>query len=461
MNDLERPNVPAGSAPEPGTGASPAGGPASSVHQPPPGAHFMNVLRWALFAGLMVLAAVSIGAYVYSKRPVSAAQAAKKVIYRCPMHPNYTSEKPGDCPICSMSLEKVVVGEGPAGQTMPGGESDVPGLVPVMITPERIQLIGVRTALVARRPLGSQLQLVGFVVPDESRLKRVQIRVSGWIQQLHVNRTGEPVSAGQPLLAIYSPELYQSEREFLIEQEAGDSSGAIGPGTRDAEVRLRLLGVPDEEVQRLKRERTPATRLVLRSPIAGTVLERGVVEGQYVGADTPLFSLADLSHVWVLADLYEMDMGRVKAGDRVRFVADALPQRPFDGTVQFVYPTISNQTRTLKVRLAFANPGGILKPGSYGRVQVASHGRAELTVPQEAVIRAGQHDYVFIAHAGGHFEPRMVWTGEQDGEWVQVLKGLAAGDTVVASASFLIDSESRLKASMTGKGSQPASGHQH
>ncbi|MEK7331658.1 MAG: heavy metal-binding domain-containing protein, partial [Candidatus Eisenbacteria bacterium] len=135
MNDLERPNVPAGTAPEPGTGASPAGGPASSVHQPPPGAHFMNIVRWALFAGLMVLAAVSIGAYVYSKRPVSASQAAKKVLYRCPMHPNYTSEKPGDCPICGMKLEKVVVGEEHAGHAMPAGASNVPGLVPVMITP--------------------------------------------------------------------------------------------------------------------------------------------------------------------------------------------------------------------------------------------------------------------------------------------------------------------------------------
>ena len=460
------PDPPAGTSRDREPDAPPAAGATPSAHQPPRGAHFMNILRWALFAGLMVLAAVSIGSYVMSRRPVSAAQAAKQVLYRCPMHPSYTSDKPGECPICGMTLEKVVVSDEHAGHAMASQAGDVPGLLPVTITPERIQLIGVRTVRVERSALGSQLQLVGFVVPDEARLKRIQIRVSGWIQQLYVNQTGEPVAADQPLLTIYSPELYQSEREYLIDRAGRDSLGAGGQdaGGRDAGdagTRLRLLGVPDEEVRRLQREGTASTRLVLRSPVTGTVLERGGVEGQYVGADTPLFAVADLSRVWVLADLYEMDFERVRVGDAARFVTDAMPGRPFMGRVEFIYPTISNQTRTLKVRLALDNPGGMLKPGMYGRVQLTAQGKLELTVPEEAVIRAGEHSYMFIAHAGGRFEPRMVWTGDQDGERVQITRGVAEGDTVVSSASFLIDSESRLKAAMAGMGAQATSGHQH
>jgi Cu(I)/Ag(I) efflux system membrane fusion protein len=180
-----------------------------------------------------------------------------------------------------------------------------------------------------------------------------------------------------------------------------------------------------------------------------------------VGADTPLFTVADLSRVWVLADLYEMDFSRVRAGDRTRFTADALPGRAFEGRVDFVYPTVSSETRTLKVRLSLDNRDRKLRPGMYGRVGVSGRGGPTLVVPAEAVVNTGEHHYVFLARAGGHFEPRMVWTGLQDGDWVQVLKGVAEGDTVVASASFLIDSESRLKAAIAGMGAQPTTGHQH
>jgi Cu(I)/Ag(I) efflux system membrane fusion protein len=465
----------------------------------------MNALRWALFAGLLLLAAVSIGSYVVSKRPGANAQSQKKALYHCPMHPSYTSDKPGECPICSMTLEPIPQ-SGPAGATAAAsgprhilfyrspmnpsatspvprkdemgmdyvpvysdegqaetGQGDVPGLAAVQITPERIQLIGVRTAVVTRAPLGAELDLVGFVVLDESRIRRVQIRVSGWVQELHVNRTGEPVAAGQPLLSIYSPELYQTEREYLIELGARDTMDASGhdgslPASRE---RLRLLGVPEEEVQRVEREREATLRLTLRSPVAGTVLERGVAEGQYVGADTPLFTVVDLSRVWVLADLYEQDLERVRAGDRARFTADALPQRPFEGRVQFIYPTVSAETRTIKARLVLENPDGILRPGMYGRVIVESRVRSTLVVPTEAIVNTGQHTYVFLARAGGLFEPRMVTVGHEAGERVEILKGLAAGDTVVASASFLIDSESRLKAAISGMGAQPSAGHPH
>ena len=472
MNDRDAiPPAPGGA--RPGTSPAPAGEPQPAgvppAHEVPPGAHMMNILRWALFAGLLVLAAVSIGSYVMSRRASpGATKAQKQARYYCPMHPSYTSDRPGECPICGMSLEPIPAGGTAAGQVAAGHEGDVPGLTSVHITPERIQLIGVRTALVERRPLGGRLELVGFVTPDETRLKRIQIRVAGWVQDLHVNRTGEPVAVGQPLLSIYSPELYQSEQEYLIEAGAHDSAATAVHGAgheagaaASARTRLTLLGVPAEELQRLDRVHVASPRLTLRSTVAGTVLDRNVSEGQYVSADVPLFTIADLSRVWVLADLYELDFGRVRAGDRATFTTDALPGRVREGRIEFVYPTVSTETRTLKVRLSLDNRDGLLRPGMYGRVRVAGRGGQALVVPDESVINTGQHQYVFLARTGGHFEPRMVWTGARDGDRVQILKGVAAGDTVVASASFLIDSESRLKAAIAGMGKQPQADHQH
>ncbi len=458
MNEIER-VPPAGGGPAvPGPGPTPpASGPPGGAHRPPPGAHAMNILRWALFAALLVLAAFSVGSYILSRRaPAGTAQPVKKALYRCPMHPSYTSDKPGECPICGMTLERIPEGEAQAPPAAPSQASDVPGLAAVTIRPERIQLIGVRTTVVQRRPLGSRLDLVGFVAPDESRLRRVQLRVSGWVEQLFVSRTGETVRAGQPVLAIYSPELFQSEQEYLIERSARDSMPGTEAGAPAAADRLRLLGVPDEEIRRLQAGGAPSTRLTLHSPFAGTVLERGVAEGQYVGADTPLLTLADLSRVWVLADVYEMDVTRVRPGDPVRFTAQALPDHPFEGRVDFVYPTVSSETRTVKVRVSLDNRAGLLKPGMYGRVLLTGRGAPTLVLPSEAVVNTGDHHYVFKVRGGGYFEPRLVTVGIQDGDDVQILSGVAAGDTVVSSASFLIDSESRLKAAIEGMGAQPS-----
>ena len=461
-----------------GPGSTGAGGsveprapePAPTAHVPPPGAGLMNVLRWVLFAGLLVLAAISVGSYLLSRSGRGVAATKQQARYYCPMHPSYTSDRPGECPICGMTLE-LIPHDGHEAHGAAAGAGDVPGLTSVQISPERIQLIGVRTARVVRAELGDRLDLVGFVTPDEALLRRVQIKAAGWVQQLLVNRTGEQVSVGQPLVAIQSPELFQAEQEFLI--ELGASRSAPGDrhesGGQPASLqRLRLLGVPEEEIVRLGNERVANPVITLRSTVNGTVLERGVSEGQYVSADTPLFTVADLGRVWVLADLYEMNFTRVRVGDRARFTADALPQRSFDGTVEFIYPTVSSETRTIKARLAFDNPDGSLRPGMYGRVEVRGRGEPALVVPAEAVVNTGQSTYVFLAHAGGRFEPRLVQTGREDGERVQIVRGVAPGDTVVQSASFLIDSESRLKAAIAGMGqagpaagAPPVPGHAH
>ena len=468
MNDREMPRTGPGAY---GTPSEPASGaPPPASHTPPPGAQIMNVIRWLLFAGLLVVAAVSVGGYFVGMREgATSTRASKQARYYCPMHPTYTSDRPGECPICGMTLEPIPAGGIAAAPSAADG--DVPGLSSVHLSPERVQLIGVRTAVVEKRPVGARLDLVGFVTPDEARLKRIQVRTAGWVQELFVNRVGDPVVAGQPLLTFYSPELYQSEQEYLIEARAralqdtsaADVHGAShdADGASSALMRLTLLGVPAEEIARLTRVPVAVPRLTLRATVNGTVLERNVTQGQYVGADVPLFTIADLSHVWVLADLYEMDFGRVRAGDRATFTTDAMPDRQFPARIDFVYPTVSSETRTLKVRLALDNADGALKPGMYGRVRVTGRGGSALMVPSEAVVNTGEHQYVFLARTGGHFEPRMVWTGDGDGDRVQVLKGVAEGDTVVASASFLIDSESRLKAAIAGMGQQPSAGHRH
>jgi Cu(I)/Ag(I) efflux system membrane fusion protein len=416
---------------------------------PPPGAGFMNALRWVLFAGLLMLAAVAIGGYLLSRRE-GATTVAGRTLYHCPMHPTFTSTDPNvECSICGMDLVPL-----PAGTEAAGPAGDVPGLTGVHVAPERLQQIGVRLATAERRPLGAGLELVGFVTPDEARVRQVQLRVSGWVRELRVGRTGDLVRAGQPLLTIDSPELRQSEEEFLLALESSLAGGhAHEAGALvAARERLAFLGVPPAEIERLERERVARATVPLAAPFSGTVIERMVSEGQSVGPDTPLLTLADLTRVWLLADAYEMDLPRVRVGARAVFTADALPGRPFAGRVDFVYPTVSPETRTVKVRIVADNPRGELKPGMFGRVRLEGREAAVLSVPAEAVVYTGEHHYVFLARAGGHFEPRAIEIGARGAERIEVLRGLAAGDTVVSSASFLIDSESRLRAAVAGRG---------
>ncbi len=467
----------------------------------PAGAAFMNVVRWALFVGLLLLAGASLGrvfapggggALALGSSNRAATDHGKPApLYHCPMHPNYTSDRPGECPICGMTLVRIDGGEHDShgiGSHGIGSRdiSNVTGLVPVQLSSERIQRIGVRTAVATRSALTRSASLTGFVTPDESRITRLQVRLSGWVRSLDVNAVGQAVRQGQSLLTLESPDLFQAEQEYLIELSAaenqstaahlrGDSamvgmSGAgssmshEAPGRAAARQRLKLLGVPDDEVRRLERERVASSRLTFRCPVNGVVLERGVLNGQAISPDTPLFAIADLSRVWVQADLFVQDLGAVHVGDRVHFTADGPGGAQANGTIEFLTPTVSTETRTVQARIALANPQGRLRPGMFGRVSVAGSmassmagsGGAALTVPSEAVVHTGEEDYVFLAHAGGIFEPRRVIAGAEDGDRIAIVSGIAAGDTVVASASFLIDSESRLKAAIAGLGAQPA-----
>jgi len=382
--------------------------------------------------------------------------------YTCPMHPEVISDEPGRCPECGMFLEQVPGVDSVAEMTqksppMDEIRSDVPGLVPVTISTERLQLIGLRTAKVARRSLDEHVRLVGFVSPDETRVANVHVRVNGWVNKLYVDQTGQLVEAGSPLLSLYSQDIYQAEQDFLVARDAarsksGDSTLQVVRAQllNAARERLKLLGLSPRELAALDTATVARQETVLRSPFSGYVLEKSAYDGEYITPNQNLFTIADLSRIWVLADVYERDLPAVRVGQTVHMSLTAFPGKTLEGKVSFIYPSISEKTRTMKIRMEFENPKLRLRPGMYAEVSVNRSGDEVLSVPAEAVLDGGLTKYAFVVHDGTHFEPREVTVGQRTDDWVEIIGGLHEGEEVVIDANFLIDSESRLKASVAG-----------
>jgi Cu(I)/Ag(I) efflux system membrane fusion protein len=316
------------------------------------------------------------------------------------------------------------------------------GMAAVEVPPERRQLMGVRTEAIAVRDIARSARTVGIVAADERRVRRIQPKVSGWVEELFVNFTGEPVGRGQPILALYSPELLASQREYLIALEAEPAQRALLLDA--ARARLERFDVEAVHIEELERTRTPSRRIVLHSPIAGYVTVKPVLQGAYVTPEMELYTVADLGRVWIWADVTEEEIPFVSLGQRARIEVAAAPGER-TGVVSFLQPTLDAATRTLRVRFDLENPDGVLRPGMYATVHLERPLGEVLALPEEAVIDTGVRKVVFVEVAAGRFQPREVRLGRRGDADYEVLEGLAAGERVVVSAQFLLDSESRLR----------------
>ena len=418
--------------------------------------------------------------------------------YFCPMHPQIVRDKPGECPVCGMKLEKRRPrGASPpaAAPSSPGeqrilyyrhpmdpsvhsdkpakddmgmdyipvyadeaqGASSVPGRAAVTVPPERAQLLGIRSEPVTAGVSGGTLRTVGHVAIDERRREVVQTKYEGYVEKLYVDFTGKPVRRGQPLLEIYSPELVAAQKEYLVARGARDRLGASNvPGVAKggaelaeaARQRLRSLDVSPDEIATL--ERTGATRrtITLRSPVSGLVIQKTAFEGMKVSPSDRLYEIADLSRVWILAEVYEKDLAAVRVGLPARVVLPNQPGREWRGTVNFVAPTLKPETRTAQARIELSNADGLLKPDMFADVYLESASASVLTVPESAVVQTGERTLVFVDQGHGHYEPREVSIGERVPGGYRVRGGLVAGERVVVSANFLLDSESSIRSAI-------------
>ncbi len=408
--------------------------------------------------------------------------------YTCPMHPFIVNEQPGACPICGMTLVPVKsasaaeAGEGKKERKIkywvapmdPNYRSDRPGkspmgmdLVPVYedaegeaatirVDPNVIQSIGVRTAPVRIDELRKTIRTVGMVEYDESRVSSVNTKIGGWIEKLRVDKTGQEVRKGEPLIEIYSPDLVSAQQEYLVarrhfEQVKNSPFPQVVEGAREllesARTRLAYWDITDRQVEELAATGTIRKTLTIHSPFRGVVVHKAAFEGTKVMPGMELFRIADLSRVWIQGDVYEYELPWVKAGVPATVTLDYIPGETFRGVVAYVYPYLEGKTRTATVRVELPNRGNLLKPDMFAHIELHPQGKGKtVLVPSEAVIRSGIRNVVFVARGEGRFEPREVKLGlEGEGGTVQILSGLREGENVVVSSQFLLDSESNLK----------------
>ncbi len=342
-----------------------------------------------------------------------------------------------------------------------GGSGGGPAQAAVMVSPARRQLIGVKTEPVKEQTLETVIRTVGTVDYDERRIRQINLRVSGWITKLFVDYTGKLVKNGDPLLTLYSPDLVSTQEEYLLAKRTLERVQATpvmhvrtGAEAQVASARNRLLlwNLTEEQIADLEERGKPEIETTIYSPIDGVVTKKTALQGMYVTQEMNLYEMADLSTAWVYADLYEYEVPLVKLGQEAMVTLASYPGEEFHGRVIYIYPYLNTETRTVKVRVEFSNPQGRLKPGMYGHVEIKAKDEKKLAIPQEAVLDSGTRKLVFVDKGQGMYEPREVKVGNKAGQFYPVLEGLTAGETVVTSATFLIDSESKLMAATSMMG---------
>ena len=459
---------------------------------------------------LAVITAAFVGGYVFKaikggSAAGSAGPGGRKVLYWVdPMHPAYKSDKPGIAPDCGMKLEPVYAdGGAPTGGAPtvarrilyyrdpkdPNYKTQQPGLNPetgnelepvyaddlsampvgtVQITPEKQQLIGVKYGQVERKGGARIIRAEGKVAFDETRIQHIHTKVEGWIDQVFVDYTGQLVEKGQPLMTVYSPDMLASQRELLLAAKARDTMKDNPLPTafdqsesllQAARRRLELWDLSESQINQVLKTGQPIKNVTLYSPIAGYVTERKAFPQLRVMPETDLYTIVDLSRVWIMADIFEYEAPNIHLGETASVSLQSAPGKKFAARINYIQPQVDPMTRTLKVRLDMDNPGLFLKPDMYATVEFHVNIPIQLTVPADAVLNAGERKTVFVDRGNGFFEPRQVTIGERNGDRIQILSGLDGGERIVISGNFLIDSESQMKAAAAGMGGM--AGHQH
>jgi Cu(I)/Ag(I) efflux system membrane fusion protein len=382
---------------------------------------------------------------VYAEQGTSSGE-RKIAYYKDPMHPWYTSDKPGKAPDCGMDLVPVYV-----------GDTDVKG---IKIDPVMVQNIGVKTEEVKRRRLTRSIRTVGNVTYDETRLYNVNTKIMGWVESLYVDYTGKAVRRGDPLLDIYSPDLVNTEEEYLLALRYRDemnvsASEEAKKGAEDlvesAKRRLLYWDISPDDIQEIEKLGAPKKVMTIYSPATGIVMHKMVIEGQRIEAGMTLYKIADLSDVWVLADVYQYELPWVKLNESAEIDLSYLPGRTYTGKITYIYPFLNENTKTVKVRIEVPNPKGeiVLKPDMYANVTIRSPLVVNaVAVPDQAIIRSGERNIVVVSLGGGYFDPREVKLGVTADGYVQIPDGIKEAEHIVTSSQFLIDSESNLKAAI-------------
>ncbi len=382
--------------------------------------------------------------------PRSPGKVERKVLYWFdPMQPGTHFDHPGKSPFMDMELVPKYADKAP----LPSQQTTAETGAAVELSPQAVSAAGVATTEVKTSPLHRVVRAEGVLGTDETRLVHVAARVAGRLDHLYLDFTGEPIAKGAPLYAIYSPDLVSSGREYALALEnlararAGGNAAYVESAeslVQAARERLALWGLDRDQIDRIAATRRPEVDLVVRSPISGTVLEKKVVQGQYVTEGQDLYLLADLSRLWLSAKVYEQELGGIQVGQLAVARFAAFPGRDFQGRIRFIDPVLDPATRTAGVRIELPNPGGLLKPGMFANAELRVDLGRGLAIPKSAVLDTGVRQVVYVQQAPGRFVGREVRLGQTAEDLVQVLQGLSAGEQVVTSANFLIDSQSQL-----------------